>query len=228
MLPPKSKRCFGSLGLNDKMISLTAILQLWISHFCPLSCTSLRFHFHFPWREFPQILTPCFFQVHFSSLAGGKGLSALKSIKLTPQRANFPILAQRAQHRFISYQRESTGRATLVGISSSPLNAEGGEWAERQVARSELHLGSEELFRTHPETGSDEISSHMNREVVCTHPLPVPTGVRGGWWGESRAWGSRSWGEGRRGWWEAVGKVPVLSLTRPLSRFPHPSGAEIK
>lgn len=41
MLPSKTKKRFVSLVLNYKMISLTAILQLWISHFCPLSCTSL-------------------------------------------------------------------------------------------------------------------------------------------------------------------------------------------
>lgn len=143
-----------------------------------------------------------------------------QSIRFPPQRGDFPMLARRAQYRFISHQRERTGKTTLVGISSSPLNAQECEWAEREGAQSELHLGSEELFRTHPETGSDEISSHMNWEaVMCTHPLPVSTGVRGGWWGESRAWGSRLWGEGRRSWWEAVGKVPALSLTPVPSAF---------
>lgn len=70
-----------------------------------------------------------------------------------------------------------------------------------------LHLGSDKPFRTHPETGSDEISSHMNCHV---HPAASCLGE------ESRAWGSGSRGEGRRGLRQTVGKVPTLPLTGSL------------
>lgn len=33
MLPPKSKKCFDSLGLSYKMSYLTSTWQLWTSHF---------------------------------------------------------------------------------------------------------------------------------------------------------------------------------------------------
>lgn len=58
-----------------------------------------------------------------------------QSIRFPPQRGDFPILAQRAQYRFISHQRERTGKTTLVGISSSPLNAQEGSELRDRVHR---------------------------------------------------------------------------------------------
>lgn len=86
-----------------------------------------------PLKGIPTDFNPLPLQVQFSSLAGGKGWEGImqslcsQRIKLPPPSGNFPILAQSAQHRFISYQKESTGKTTLVGISSSPLNAQEGE-----------------------------------------------------------------------------------------------------
>lgn len=53
-----------------------------------------------------------------------------------------------------------------------------------------LHLGSDKSFRTHPATGSDEISSHMNCEtVMCTSHF-LSQWATGKYGRESRAWGS--------------------------------------
>lgn len=218
-MPPKSERWFVSLDLNYKKIALHLATVNLLLLPPPLYESSVPFPI--PLRGIRTDSNPLAFQVHFSSLPRGKDWQRMKqalcseSIQLPLPRGDFLALAQGARRRFLS----CAAGAAFVEISSSPLNTEQVEGAETWVAQGELPLGSEALFRTHPETGSDEIGSHMNREaVMCARPLPVSTGRREGWGGEL----------GEVGGGDREEEAERKSQGCPSCPLLHPSGAELK
>lgn len=164
------------------------------------------FHFSFSWRKFPHISTPSLSKF-ISSLTWGKGWKGIMQNLSVLKVSNFlfkgvTFLFQHKKHKIASFntRRKTLGKAALVG-------------AERWVGSMD-YTWAQESFRTHPETGSDETSSHMNWGYRV-HPPHFLSRLAQGEKGKGKVeHGGRE--EEARG--QTVGKVPTLPLS-PVPLF---------